>query len=566
MSAPIPTFNKEGITTGLLGYSLKKELFGESIPYREVEVFNYELYSTDISGLSPATIQSGLYQEFVSKYSGDINVKVFSAPAEFQFPSDSIRTAKFLATVEVKKIPNTSGFNELGTGYYLGLDSGFFSQYSPYILDFREDFDFDKGDNGTSNLNHTLSFGLLSGGKNLATQIVSGIFGIDYNIPLGAVAVISGLTGANPNLVQNYYTETYDLIRNTFAFSKKREFLPTDFNGLNYNLNHVAALQEDGTFEVSEKCDLKAKISFLQIQQGMNLIYNGAYTRCSDYYNIFKNYSNTSGAPLNTSNIFNTPKRYIQTFNKPALEASYDVTYTNNPQFANSGVMTQETIELDVNNKNIVNIADKYTFTFNKRSQNSINAYSLITDSFNNSPSNIGNYYTGCDFYTSVWPLNMVKYDMMWSNNKNQASVNLMYSNNPRNNITLNGVHFNVLDYTIENNVPQDIVQEYKIINRPNKLSILNYAYQTQKGEILINFTANIGRQTNELFTGFRTDIGQYLYALYQYGVTLFMGQFSNTIPLNFTYYLSDVKYNFNNDGILTMNLQYTYTIKKYIA
>lgn len=559
------TFNKVGITTGLLAYSLRKELFSDAIPYRELEVFNYEIYSSDNVNLSAATIQSGIYGEFSSKYSGDINVKVFNVPAEFQFPNDSIRSAKFLVEVEIKRAPSSfSGFSELGTGYYVGLDSGFFQQYSPTLLDFREDFDFDKGENGHPSFNHSVSFGLLSGGKNLATQIISGLFGTDYNIPLGVVAYVNGLTGANPALVQNYYTETYDLIRNSYAFSKKREFLPADSSGLNYNLNHTLSLQEDGNFEINEKCDLKAKISFLQTQQGLGVIYGGAFQRCSDYYNIFKNY----GVPNNTpsgSGLFNTPKKYVQNFNRQSLEGGYEVTYTTDPEFANSGIMIQETIDLDVSNKNIVSLSDKYSFVFNKRATNAQTAYNLINTSYNNSPTIINNYYNNCDFYTAAWPVNLIKYDMSWPNNKNQASLSLAYSNNPRNNVTVYGVNFKTLDYTIDNHVPQDIIQEYKVINRPNKLSVLNYAYQTDKGQITINFNAGIGRQTNELLTGFRTDIGPYLYSLYQHGVDLFMGQFFAIVPLNFTYYLSDVKYTFNSDGMLSMNLQYNYTIKKYI-
>jgi hypothetical protein len=557
-------FNLQGVTTGILGYSLKKELFGDAILYREVETFSLECYSSDLLNLSPAYIQSGLVQEFSNKYSGDINCKVFNVPSEFQFPSDSIRTAKFTAQVEIKHTPNLSGFNELGTGYYLGLDSGFFIQYSPLIVDFREDFNFNKGDNGTSSFDHTLSFGLLSGGKPLAIQIVSGIFGTDYNIPLGAVAVVSSLSGANPNLVQNYYTETYDEIRNTFAFSKKREFLPADYNGLNYNLNHILSLQEDGIIDVSEKCDLKAKISFLQAQQGLGLLFNGAYTRCSDYYNIFQGYSINTGT--NNISLFNTPKKYVTTFNNPTLEASYDVTYTNDPEVTSNGVISKELIELDVNNKNIVNISDKYTFNFNKRTVGVLSASSLISGGFNTSPNKMATYYGGCDFYTAAWPLHMIKYDMAWPNNKSQASVDLVYSNNPRNNVTINGVYFNVLDYTIDNNVPEDLITEYKIVNRPNKLSVINYAYQSSVGEIAIKFTSNIGRQCNEFLTGFRTDLSAYLYALYQYGITLFMQQFTNIIPINFSYYLVDVKYNIDSNGVLAMQISFRYTVKKYIG
>jgi hypothetical protein len=559
-------FNYSGITTGLLGYSRKNEMFSDSLPFKTVETFSLEIYSSDLFGLSAATIHSHINQQFSGLYYPNIDVKVFNVLGEFQMPSDSIRNTKFNVEVIARSCPNNpSGYSELGNVYYTGIDTGFYQNYSAQLIDFKEDFDFEKGNNGVSSFNHTVSFGLMSGGKPLATQIISGLFKTDYNIPLGIVAFVSGLTGANPDLVQNYYTESYDLIRNSFSFSKKREFLPADYAGLNYNLNHSISLQEDGTFNVNEKCDLKAKISFLQAQQGLGLVYGGAYTRCSDFYNLFNNYANPANCPSNSLTLFTTPKKYTQTFNKPSLEAGYDVSYTNDPRFFNTGVLTQEIIELDVDNKNIVTISDKYDFTFNKRTPNTMSAYNLIVTGFNSAATNINSYYTNSCFYTPSWPMNQTKYSMSWPYNKNKASVNLTYSNNPRNNVTVNGVHFNVLDYTIDNNVPQDMVTEYKVINRPTKFSVLNYAYQSSVGEITVNFTAQIGRLTNEWMTGFREDIGIYLYALYQYGTTLFMAQFNNVVPLNFNFYLADVKYNLNNDGILTMNLKYSYTIKKYL-
>ena len=266
-------------------------------------------------------------------------------------------------------------------------------------------------------------------------------------------------------------------------------------------------------------------------------------------------------------NIISTlPKKLTKTYNKPNLSAGYDVTFTNDPQYGNNGASTQEVIELDVDNKNIVTISDKYNFIFNQRNTNFTGAYGLIANAYNTSNTTANNYYIATsDFYEPTWPLNNIKYDMTWPYRKNTASLTMEYSNNPRFNVTINGSLFKNFDFTIENTIPQDIIQEYKIINRPNKLSLLNYAYQTEKGQVAINFTTNIGRQTNEFFSGFRNDIGSYLYSLYQYSISLFMNQFNDVVPINFTYFLSDVKYTFNNDGSLSMNIQYTYAIKKYI-
>ncbi len=155
-------FNRTGITTGLMGYSLKKEFFSDSIPFREVETFSFEIYSSDTLNLSPQYIQSGIYNEFISKYSGDINCKVFDVPAEYQFPNDSIRTAKFNVQVEVRRVPNgLSGYSELTGNYYQGLGTGFFLNYSSALVNFKEDFGFQQGENGHQTLEHSVSFGFL---------------------------------------------------------------------------------------------------------------------------------------------------------------------------------------------------------------------------------------------------------------------------------------------------------------------------------------------------------------------------------------------------------------------
>jgi hypothetical protein len=561
------SFNLEGISTGLLGYSLRKEFFSDSIPYREVETFNFEFYSTDISGLSPYNIQTNIYNYFTGIYSGNIDCKIFGIPTEFQFPSDNIRTTKFDVSVEVRRVPsNLTGYTELNTSTYSGLNYSFFSGYSTYLLDFKEDFTFDQNENGHQSFNHTVSFGLITGGKTAAMQIISGIFGNDFRTPFGLSVFISGISGANPANVQNYYTESYDLIKNSYSFNKKRDFYPSDATTFTYNLIHSMSLQANGVFDITEKCDLQGKVSFLQATQGLNLLYNNSISRCTDFYNMYNSAIAQPGEPNSIAPLSITPRKYVQTYNIPSLSASYEITYTNDPEFQNGGDSEEEIIELNVDEKNIVTITDKYTFTFNKRNLNFQGAYALLTGAFTTSPSAISGYYAQSCFYQPSWPINMIKMDITWPYNKHQSTIDLSYSNNPRFDVTINNVLFKSLDYTITNLVPVDIVQEYKIINRPNKLSVLNYAYQSEKGAITVNINAGIGRQTNEFVTGFRTDIATYLLALYQYSITLFWQQFSNVLPISFTYFLSDIKYNMNNDGSLNMNVQFTYTYKKYLA
>jgi hypothetical protein len=560
------TFNKEGITTGLMGYSLKKEFFSDAIPFREVESFTYEIYSTDVTGLSSTTIQSSIYNQFISQYSGDIQVKVFNAPAEYQFPNDSIRSAKFNVQVDIRRNPSfITGYTELTGAYYNGLDSGFFNQYSTALVDFKEDFNFEKSDNGHQSLFHSVSFGLMSGGRNLATQIVSGIFATDYTTPYGISVMISGMTGANPATVQNYYTESYDLIKNDYSFSRKRDFLPYDASAFNYNLNHTMQLNDAGIFDITEKCDLQGKISFLQAKQGLDLVFAGSWDRCNNFYSTFNAYIAQPGLPTSIYSVSTLPRKVNKTYNQPNLTSSYDVTYTNDPQFNNNGYSQEEIINFNINQKNIITIGDKYTFTINKRTPTSQMAYPLLVGAFASSPPNMSGYYSSNAYYDATKPIILTKYEMNWPYNKNISSIEMNYSNDPRNNVIINGLLFKTFDIHVENNQPVDIIEEYKIINRPNKLSVLNYAYQTEKGDVSININAGIGRQTNEFINGFRNDLASYLSALYFYSIDIFVQQFVGIYPVSFTYYLSDIKYSFNNDGMINMTVQFTYTIKKYL-
>ena len=121
-----------------------------------------------------------------------------------------------------------------------------------------------------------------------------------------------------------------------------------------------------------------------------------------------------------------------------------------------------------------------------------------------------------------------------------------------------------MIDIKIANTKPVDIINEYKVINRPTKISVLNYAYQTEKGQITVTVEGNIGRNPNEFYSGFRTGYSSQLLALYKYGIGVFMNTFVNVTPLAFTYFLADVRYSLNQDGVLGVTLVFSYTLKKY--
>ena len=308
---------------------------------------------------------------------------------------------------------------------------------------------------------------------------------------------------------------------------------------------------------------MQGKIGFSQAQNGLNVIYAGAYTRCQELYEI---YQDAIGGFNSISDLSTLPSKIIKEYNIPEMLASYNITFTNNPEYNGVSVI-EEVIELDVTKRNVVTITDRYNILFNRRNSNFVSDISLLQTAAAESPAIAQAYYSGSYLVNPNWPLNQIKYNMMWASYAgNKVTFDAVYSNSPIYFVNLNGVNFNSLEYKIENTQPVSIVTEYKIIDRPSKISILSYAYQTERGQISINFTAGIGRLTNEFAEGnFRIDVPMYSYALYLYGIELFLQQFNGMIPLSFNYYLDNISYSFNEEGILSFNTSFVYTLKKFI-
>jgi hypothetical protein len=139
------------------------------------------------------------------------------------------------------------------------------------------------------------------------------------------------------------------------------------------------------------------------------------------------------------------------------------------------------------------------------------------------------------------------------------------YSNHPKYFVEVNGVSYRVLDVKVDGTAPVDMITEYKIINRPTKSSLLNYAYQTEKGTMTVILDGGVGRNPDEFVTNFRSDLPGFVQNLYQYAITLFFDKFKGTIPIAFTYYLQDMRYVYNSDnGTLQVTVVFAYTIKKH--
>ncbi len=554
-----------GIITGLLGYSLKKEMMGDSLFFRETATYTYEVFSVYMP-VSPLIIQSGIYNEFKNRYSGDIFVKVFSAPADYSFPNDSMRVSKYNVEVQVRSVPNGLGTwssELLSTSGYRGVDENFFVSSGKNIVDLKENFDFETAENGVQSFTHGLSFVLTTGTKQGAAAIAASIFGRDKDNSFGISTMIGGIaTIGDSGVYQNYYAETYDVIRNSYNFSRKRDVLPSGASTYVYNTTHTIDLKEDGVTEVGERGNVKGKLSFAQSQQGAEILIGTAYARCSGVYSAYAPLTTNLSSSFTSLPLINMPLRLTRVHNRPALSTDYEISYTNSPLYAANGSLAVETMDVSDLDLGIVDVKHTIELGINKR-QTGIDFSGLMVSAVNSSPSRVSGYFT-----PTVWPLKHIRKSIVWPNRKSKGcKVVMEYSNHPKYFVTINGVSYRVLEYTIDRSEPVDIINEYKVINRPSKLSVINYAYQTEKGELTISLDANIGRKSDEfaLGVGFRGDLGGYIANLYSYATTLFFDDFNGQLPLAFTYYLKDVKYTYNSDsGTLQMTVIFAYSMKKY--
>jgi len=563
--------NLSGITTGLLGYTLKKELLGDSTFWRETQIFDYELLSLNLTGgnFNSSAVHSYFLNDFKNRFSGDISVKVLQTQADYSFPSDSLRGLKYNVQIEVKTSPLSVGQTqpELSGAFYTGVNPSFFTQYSSGLNDFKEEFSLERSEAGIKSFLHNVSFGLATGNRTTALTIASGIFSVDYYSNLGSIGVSGGESLGDTGYFRDYYSETFDTFRHTYSFSKRREVFP--FSGSqaasprSYNLKHKLELRDNGIIDVVESSNIKGYMSFAQSRDACNSLLSSAYSRCNDVYNKFKNFS----SQYNITDILITgAKRTSITYNHLAMTSDYEIEFTNDAQFSASGVSTNETMEMNVDEKNLIDIKHSFDYVFNRKSPPQGNIIYTLSGVNISSPKTVTGYYLNSQFYNAALPIKWIQSSFSWPSKKNKATATFQYSNHPRFFVTINNVFFYFLDTKVQDTRPVDIVTEYKVVNRPSKLSVINYAYQTQRGQIQITLDGGAGYNPNEFLTTFRSNTSTYLTALYRHGIELFMKQFVNIIPIAFTYQLSDIKYTINSEGIIQLVMTVDYTVKKYTS
>jgi hypothetical protein len=553
------------LSTGLVGYSLRFDYLSETMPWRMVERATYEVYALDIG--RSENISSGIQNALMAQLgirSGDINVKTWRVPNSINLGEELVFSSKYMVEIETFK-PYT-GMNDLLSSVLYSGFTGYVIDYGHALLDFNEDFNFTAERDGSKNFNHNISFGLKSGDISTAKAIASGLF---INEPdMGINVFIDALPDyGNAN---NYvtYAESYDLLKNQYSFTKQNTILPVVSGSYTYNTVHTYTLNEKGISTIVEKGTIRGLLDFNQALAAYPLIRGNSLGNCQV---IYQNYRTLAGAGLDSANLAPAPIDSSYVYDKPNNTISYTIAYTNDPNISGTYSFL-ETLSIDKGAQPLV-ITLKHDYGITRLAnitgtENDImdDYYDTIIMLKDGSPIRCASFYQGSPYYTSLYQggaLVMTDQSISIPNRARTANASFSYTNDPTLNVTVNGVTFKKFTYSISNNEPEDIINEYKIINKSDKTSIVNYAYQSSPGTISIDMKGIFSRRMANIYDNPyfpRTEI----LALYDFARQKILESFNGITILSLTYYLSNCKFTVGSNSELSMTVEATYTLKKY--
>jgi len=546
--------NRTGSNLTLLGYSSKREYFGEAVSFRKIETYNYEYTTLDL-----ANVSSGLSQKIsadisgqIGSFSGNVNIRALDIPAAYDIPQDQIRTAKYNVTLEVRQ-PITSITDVGNSGYYTGID--YVRNAYLQLNNFSENFSFENSEDSQS-INHSINFELRTGDKDYAQLIASGIMQTSEPGSFG-IGVLSGYMGVYDDASSlNYYTESYDSFKNSYSFSKKKNLYKLSSLSYTFTIDTNTEFS-DGIMNVSDSMKVKGKKTFSQASAGLDTLISLSYTRASSAFDTYKNFSNIAAS----SSLFSNPLKTVKKYNVPGLAAECNQTFTNNPLYKDVYKQDQ-TLSLNKDINGTVTIDNQYNFTYLKNitDDSTLTGVSYFTPKIN-SGLEVSGYYSNNGFSQT---LSELEFDAKSSRRSRNYSLVYKYSDDPRYNVTLStiagsGVTFKNVDCKFSDNKPKDNITEYKVINKPQTL--INYAYQQQAGSKSVTLTAIRARPTVNQLTNFSLPSSE-MNALYTKSLNVLIQNFTSLVGLN--YYLSNLSFSINNENKIELSSTINYTNKKY--
>jgi len=589
----------QGFYTGLLGYSVKKEYLGNALQHREIETLTLEIYGTDT--LNKADLSSYLKTTIasaVNAFSGDVNITSLSVPISQESKENNIRFCKYTTTAEIRRTGNFLGshsgeFSSDESEYYPGPSGIKFiiTGYFKYLEEFGESFSFATKEDGSKDYSHSINLTLRSGDSNkttktLAQEISSALFASDKLITGISGFSFYGFTGALQNygdssISKNYFTETYDLLKNTFIFEKKKELAPNNLGTYTHNITRSLDMGEDGIVNVGENLRIVGRMSFSQAEDGFEELYSGSYDRCNA---SLQNWTKQFGSSKIDS-LMNEPIDVSKTLNIPALTIESVIKFSNDKSWL-SKYRKEVTTTLDRNEAGYIDITDsiKYVVLQPKQpnflnliietgvaiagvSSNDKTVFQIVTGEKILSNARCQNMYVNCGYYNPKFQSSGVclSSDYEFPTRGKSFGANFKYTTNPIYKTILDGVEgFRIIDVKVSDTKPTDIFNEIKIINRPTNKSVIDYGYQSTEGKINVSLEATLERPGhNILLRPYAPPIPK-LAKLKKLAKKLALDRLMNLKSLKSTWFLSNFEYSMTSKNTISMSVEITYTTKKY--
>jgi hypothetical protein len=576
----MPLNLNQGIYTGLLGYSSKKEYLGNALQHREIETLTLEIYGTDL--FNTANLSSYLkstISQAIGAFSGDINIVSLSAPISQETKEDNIRFCKYITTVEVRKTgdflgSHTGEFSE--NKYYAGIKSTITGYYK-YLDEFSESFNFETKEDGGKSYSHVLNLTLRSGDsqkstKTLAQEVASGLFTTDNLISGFSFYGFTGalLDYADYSTSKNYFTENYDLFKNTFSFEKKKELAPSNLGTSTHNVARSLDMGEDGIVNVTENITVVGRFSFAQAEAGFSTLYGQSFNRCNDALQSWVNQFGYTSIDA----LMNQPVDVSKTLNKPALTINSTIKFSNDKSWSTK-FRKEINTTLDRNEASYVDITDSIRYAalqpkqadyLNLIIENGQTMPQIVAGERSDSRTRCQNLYANYGYYNPSFKTNIVclSSDYEFPTRGKAFSATFKYTTNPIYQVSLDGVDgFRIIDAKISETKPADIFNEIKIINRPTNKSVIDYAYQSTEGKINVSLDATIERpNANNLLSPYAVPVSK-LVALKKLAKKLALNRLLNLNGFKTTWFLSNFEYSFSSKNTINMGLEITYTNKK---
>jgi hypothetical protein len=449
-----------------------------------------------------------------------------------------------------------------------------------------DNFSFNQAEDGSKTFNHNIGFTVrtgrgesFTGAKALAGEIARSLFDIG---PIDLSVSSFGAYGdfVDSGTAKHYYSETFDEFKRTFSFTKSRDIFPGNSGSYSSDLSHTINYSEQGIFTVQEKIRIEGKQEYSDAEAGFAALLTDSQARCE---NILTGYFPLAENQYSDSNISNNASlvrtNLSKTYNIPNLLVEGTLSYTNDER--NLGAFTKDE-RFDVSREENGSLSIDHNIQYSLYNQISGNmdeqvvsgsedilgVMSFERDRSIDAARSVFHTVTGLTGISSG--IVRTKTAAKSQDRGKGFSLDMSYTNDPvydtsqyidpYNSSPVTG--FNRVSMTYSEDLPQDVINEYKVINRPAQTSVLSYGYQQEPAKASVSFSCNMPRRVDNFATPLyysETETKQLL----RYAHQVFFNRALTNADI-YNYYLADIKYNFNSSNDFNMTLEFAYTKKKY--